>query len=278
LKHRIPIKTNQWNERRPGFLEIDTVGHCGTSTAGMYAFSLNSVDIASGWVEPRSTWGKGEKGVVDAFRNIEEALPFKVRGVDSDNGVEFLNHHLEAYLKGRKWQIEHTRSREYKMNDNAHVEGKNWTHIRQYFGYERFDNPAVVALMNDLYANEYSLLINFFLPSVKLQEKIRVGSQIIKHHDQPMTPCERLLRSPYITRDKKRWLKEKRASLNPFILQRIMQQKIKRILQHCSLRPQLQNGVRRPIIQTLDEKKARHPTAKPNRSRTTQDRRSFAEA
>jgi hypothetical protein len=237
LKKRIPIKTNQWDEHRPGFLEVDTVAHCGTTTSGMYAYTLNTVDIASGWVEPRAIWGKGEKGVVEAVTDIENSLPFRLRGFDVDNGSEVLNHHMESYLRGRKRAPEYTRSREYKKNDNAHIEGRNWTHIRQYLGYERFDNPAVVPMMNDLYANEYSLLVNFFLPSVKLQEKKRVGSKIIKRHDKPTTPCDRLLASRYISREKKLLLKEQRTSLNPFLLQSIVHQKLKRILRQCSLRP-----------------------------------------
>ena len=241
LKKRIPIKTNQWDEDRPGFLEVDTVGHCGTSTSGMFAYTLNTVDIASGWVEPRASWGKGETGIVKAFESIERSLPFALRGFDSDNGGEFLNHHMEKYLTGRKRPLEHTRSREYKKNDNAHIEGRNWTHIREYLGYQRFDNTDVVSLMNDLYANEYSLLLNFFLPSVKLQEKERIGSKIIKRHDKPTTPCDRLLASSYISREKKRWLSERRTMLNPFILRTIIQQKIKRIFQNCSLRPTYPN-------------------------------------
>jgi len=243
LKKRIPIKTNQWDEHRPGFLEVDTVGHCGTSTSGMFALTLNSVDIASGWVEPRAVWGKGEKGVVDAFQSIEESLPFPLRGFDSDNGSEFLNYHMEKYLTGRKRPPEYTRSREYKKNDNAHIEGRNWTHIRQYLGYQRFDNPAVVPIMNDLFANEYSLLVNFFLPSVKLQEKERLGSKIIKRHDKPTTPCDRLLASRYIRKEKKLWLNLQRQKLNPFILRTIVQQKLKAILRLCSLRSQ------NPVIQ-----------------------------
>jgi len=119
IKKRIPIKTDQWQEKRPGFLEIDTVAHCGTSVAGMFVYSLNTVDIGSGWVEPRAVWGKGELNVLEAFRGIEQALPFRLRGVDADNGGEFINHHLEKYLRGRKRSVEFTRSREYKKNDPA---------------------------------------------------------------------------------------------------------------------------------------------------------------
>lgn len=248
LKKRIPIKTNQWDEHRPGFLEVDTVGHCGTSTSGMFALTLNTVDIASGWVEPRAIWGKGEKGVVEAFESIERSLPFRLRGFDSDNGSEFINHHMETYVTGRKRPPEYTRSREYKKNDNAHIEGRNWTHIRQYFGYQRFDNPAIVPLMNDLFSNEYSLLVNFFLPSVKLQEKERIGSKIIKRHDKPTTPCDRLLASRYISKEKKRWLKEQRQTCNPFFLRSIVQQKLKRILQHCSLHGQQSHVLSSKIV------------------------------
>jgi hypothetical protein len=237
LRTRIPIKTEQWKEKRPGFLEVDTVAHCGTSLAGMIVYSLNTVDVGSGWVEPRAVWGKGELNVLEALRSIEQALPFPLRGVDADNGGEFMNHHLEKYLRGRTRSVEFTRSREYKKNDNAHIEQKNWTHIRQTFGYERFDNPKIVALMNDLYANEYSLLMNFFLPSVKLLEKRRIGSTIVKKHDIPRTPCQRLLASRSVPEETKQRLRKLQQSLDPFLLHRIVQQKVKLILQQRSLVP-----------------------------------------
>ncbi len=235
LRKCIPIKTDQWREKRPGFLEVDTVAHCGTSTAGMFVYTLNTVDIGSGWVEPRAVWGKGEIGVLKAFQSIEGVLPFPLRGFDSDNGGEFINHHIEKYLRGRKRSVEYTRCREYNKNDNAHIEQKNWTHVRQLFGYERFDNPAVLHLMNDLYTQEYSLLMNFFLPSVKLQAKERIGSKLIKRHDRPQTPCERLLKSRSIPEQTKSRLRKMQASLNPFLLRQAVQHKAKTILCHCSL-------------------------------------------
>jgi hypothetical protein len=236
LKKRIAIKTDQWEERRPGFLEVDTVAHCGTSTAGQFVYSLNSVDIATSWTEARAVWGKGERGVVDAFESIEQALPFRLRGFDSDNGSEFINYHMEKYLMGRKRRPERTRSREYRKNDNAHIEEKNWTHIRQYFGYERFNNPDVVPLMNQLYANEYSLLLNFFLPSVKLQNKVRIGSQIKKQHDAPKTPCQRVLMTRLLPREIKQRLLDLQQSLNPYELHKSVQRQIKTILRMCTLR------------------------------------------
>jgi hypothetical protein len=237
LKRRIPVKTEQWNEDRPGFLEGDTVAHCGTTTAGAYVSTLNTVDIASTWVEARAIWRKGEIKTQEAVAEIEEALPFDLLGFDVDNGTEMLNYCLATYLLDRKHPVEYTRSREYRKNDNAHIEGRNWTHIRQFFGYERFDNPAVVPLMNDLYANEFSLLVNFFLPSVKLQQKERRGSKIIKRHDKAMTPCDRLLASPHIPERTKRMLRARRRTLNPFELYRVVREKIKRILQVGPLRP-----------------------------------------
>ena len=238
MKNTIPIKTDQWQEERPGFLEGDTVAHCGTSTRGMFVYSLNAVDIASAWTETRAMWGKGEMGAVGAFEEIEAALPFPLCGFDSDNGSEFINHHFCTYLrKKRKRMVEQTRSRPYKKNDNAHIEQKNWTHIRQIFGYARFDNPQVVPLMNELYAKELSLYMNFFLPSVKLKEKERVGSQIKKRHDKPMTPVERLLAMHSIPEEVKRRLRTQRAALNPFLLYQTIQKKTKAILAMATLTP-----------------------------------------
>ena len=230
IKKHIPIKTNQWDERIPGFLEADTVAHCGSSTAGTYAMTVNMVDIATGWTEQRATWGKGEAGVIDAAISIERALPFALRGFDSDNGAEFINWPLLKYFTDRTRPVQYTRSREYKKNDNAHIEGKNWTIVRQYLGYERFDDPRIVPLMNDLYTTEWRLLLNFFMPSVKLIEKRRVKSKIIKRHDAPQPPLARILASKHVAPNVKRQLKLLRAQLNPFDLQRIVRTKIKRIL------------------------------------------------
>jgi len=131
IKKHIPIKTNQWDERMPGFLEADTVAHCGNSMAGMFIFTLNCVDLATGWVEQRAVWGKGETGVKDAMESIERALPFPILGFDCDNGSEFLNWHLIKFFTDRKRPVGFTRSRPYHKNDNAHIENKNWTNVRQ---------------------------------------------------------------------------------------------------------------------------------------------------
>jgi len=230
IKKHIPIKTNQWDETRPGFIEADTVAHCGSSVAGSFVYTVNIVDIATGWTEPRAIWGKGEKSTFEAVKSIEEALPFKILGFDSDNGSEFLNWHLFKYFTHRKLPVEYTRSRSYYKNDNAHIEGKNWTHIRQYLGYQRFDKPQIVDLLNDIYKNYWSLFFNFFIPSSKIISKQRLGAKIIKKHDKPKTPVQRLLESYTIPYKTKKKLLALRETLNPFELQSIIQMKIYDIL------------------------------------------------
>jgi hypothetical protein len=230
IKKHIPVKTGQWNENLPGFLEADTVAHCGSSVAGMFVYTLNCVDIATGWTEQRACWGKGEKGILEQIESIEANLPFPIKGFDCDNGSEFLNWHLIRHLTKRKRPVQFTRSRPYYKNDNAHIENKNWTHIRQYLGYQRFNNPKLVALMNDLYLNEWNLYFNFFIPSVKLISKVRVRSKTVKVHDLPKTPYQRLIQSDYVSKITKQKLSELFVTLNPFHLQKQMENKIKNII------------------------------------------------
>lgn len=230
LKCHIPIKTNQWDESRPGFLEADTVAHCGDSAAGQYALSLDTTDIATGWTEQRAIWGKGEADVLKQIQDIESSLPFPLLGFDSDSGTEFLNWHLMRHFQNRRAPVQFTRSRPYHKDDNAHIEQKNWTHVRQWLGYRRFENPAMVPLLNDLYRNEWRLFHNFFLPSTKLQEKKRIGSKILKIHDRPKTPYQRILDSPFLSPQTKHFLKEQFRNLNPFKLRETIDQKIARIL------------------------------------------------
>ena len=229
LRKHIPVKTNQWDESRPGFLEADTVAHCGSSTEGMYANTVDCVDIATGWTEQRAVWGKNHQDVIDQIKDIERSLPFPILGFDSDNGSEFLNHHLLRYLTGRKQPIQFTRSRAYKKDDNAHIEQKNWTHVRQWLGYDRLDSLEVVPLMNTLYTSEWRLFLNFFCPSVKLLEKKRVASKTVKRYDKPKTPYRRVLESPAVSEESKQKLKELYKTLNPFDLRKALEEKLKKI-------------------------------------------------
>ena len=230
LKKQVPIKVNQWDEKRPGFIEADTVAHCGSSLSGQFVYTLNIVDLASGWTEQRALWGKGQKGVFEALKNITKYLPFKVLGFDCDNGGELLNYMLLEYFTHRKNPVQYTRSREYRKNDNAHIEEKNWTHVRQFIGYQRFDKFETVAMLNDLYLTEWRFYLNFFIPSFKLIDKKRDGSKIIKKFDSPKTPYQRLLESPHITSAKKKELSQIFRSIDPYWLESNMKNKIKNIL------------------------------------------------
>ena len=201
--------------------------------AGMFAFTIDGVDIASGWTEQRAVWGKGETDVLVQIKDIEEALPFDLLGFDCDNGSEFLNYHLLRHFTERKQPVQFTRSRAYHKDDNSHVEQKNWTHVRQWLGYHRFYNPDIVPLLNDLYKHEWRLFHNFFCPSVKLIAKQRVASKTIKHYDSPKTPYQRIMESPYITDDVKLSLTTVFKKLNPFDLRKAIEEKLKKIFKAC---------------------------------------------
>ena len=229
LRRQIPIAVNQWDESRPGFLDTDTVAHCGDTMAGIYVSTIDFVDIATGWTEQRAVWGKGERGVLEQIADVERVLPFPLLGFDCDNGSEFLNYHLLRHFAERTRPVSFTRSRAYHKDDNAHIEQKNWAHVRQWLGYERFDDPRIVALLNDLYQNEWRLFHNFFCPSVKLLSKERVGSKTIKRHDIPRTPYQRIMASPHVPEPLKQSLAKDLEILNPFVLRTTMEEKLKKI-------------------------------------------------
>jgi hypothetical protein len=230
LKNQIPVKTHNWDVTQPGYFEADTVAHCGNSLAGDFVYSLTFTDIFSGWTENRATWGRGAHGVMAQIQGIEHGLVFPIKGFDCDNGSEFLNYHLVRYFTDRpRNPVAFSRSRPYHKNDNAHVEQKNWTTVRQFLGYDRFDRPEVVPLLNDLYQNEWSRMTNFFSPTLKLKEKRRVNSRYVKTYEPPQTPYQRLLASPDITAEAKEQLHLLYNLLNPFILRKSIQTKLKAI-------------------------------------------------
>jgi hypothetical protein len=244
LRKQIPIKTHQWDESRPGFLEADTVAHCGDSLSGMFAYTLDCVDIATGWTEQRAVWGKGETDTLDQIKQIEKALPFPLLGFDCDNGGEFLNYHLLRHFTKRDRTVDFTRSRAYHKDDNAHVEQKNWTHVRQWLGYQRLDDPRVVPLLNHLYSKEWRLFHNFFCPSMKLISKQRIGSKTVKRHDPPKTPYQRILESPHVLASVKNALSKQLETLNPFVLKEAMERKLRNILSPRSHSPSSQRSFR----------------------------------
>ena len=183
LKHHIPLKTDHWDVTVPGFTELDLVAHAGHRADGEFAHSLNVTDIHTTWVETRAVLGRGEGRVQAALEEIRQALPFRLRGIDSDNGSEFINNHLYRYCQAQ--EIQFTRGRPYKKDDNAHIEQKNWTHVRKLVGYWRYDTPTAVAALNALYRHELRLFHNLFLPSVKLLAKERVGARLRRRYDRP---------------------------------------------------------------------------------------------
>lgn len=227
LKHHIPIKTHAWDVDRAGFAEIDLVSHSGNNASGQFIYSLNLTDIHTTWVETAAVMGKGQTGVLDAITDIELALPFEMRGLDSDNGSEFLNHHLHTYCQQQG--IQFTRSRPYKKDDNAHIEQKNWTHVRKLLGWERYDSHKALEAINDLYRNELRLMMNLFQPSVKLVRKTRVGSRLTRRYDQPQTPLDRLRASKSAKSKKVAALLELRKQIDPFELARTIERKLERI-------------------------------------------------
>jgi len=223
LKHQIPVRTDNWDVQEPGYCEIDLVSHSGPHASGEFIYSLNLTDIRTGWDETRAIMGKGEAGVVEALDEIRRVLPFGLLAIDSDNGSEFINYHLVRYCE--QHGIQFTRGRPYKKNDNAHIEQKNWTHVRRIFGWDRYDTPEQLAAMNALYKNELRQMMNLYQPSVKLESKTRTGSRVTKRYDNAQTPLDRLIaavgRSP--ATDK---LLKQREQLDPFLLSECIEGKL----------------------------------------------------
>lgn len=237
LRQQIPIRGSVWEEGKAGWLEVDTVALCGGSVAGEFVWMVDGVDYATTWVEVRAMWGRGQAGTLAALRDVEASLPFALLGLDSDNGGEFLNHHVLSWLQKRKRPVFMTRSRPYKKDDNAHVEQKNWTHIRQCFGYERHDNPEVVEPMNELVKGAYGQLHNYFHASLKLERKERNEGRVKRIYGEAQTPLARVLASPEVTRQTKRRLEREKAGLNPFALKREVERSLKKIATLRRARP-----------------------------------------
>ena len=230
LRSEIPIRTGTWDLSRPGYLEADSVAHCGGSLAGSFIWSLTYTDILSGWTEGGAVWNKGASGVLAATRQVEERLPFALLGFDSDNGGEFLNHHLWSYMRERKAAVEFTRSRPYHSDDNAHVEQKNWTWARQLLGYGRLEDPELVGPISALYREVWAPWQNFFLPCLKLERKWRQGSHWHKRYEVPRTAYDRLCAPGMLALKQRRQLRERYASLDPFALKDELEKKLKQIL------------------------------------------------
>jgi hypothetical protein len=229
LRHEIPIRGSVWEEGKAGWLEVDTVALCGGSVAGEFVWMVDGLDYATTWVVVRPIWGRGQVGTLAALQDIEASLPFELLGLDSDNGGEFLNHHVLRWPQKRARPVFMTRSRPWKKDDNAHVEQKNWTHVRQNFGYERYDNPEVVEPINELVKGAYGQLLNYFHASLKLKRKERREGRLKRIYGPAQTPLARVLASPEVTRQTKERLLQEKTRLNPFALKLQVDRSLKSI-------------------------------------------------
>ena len=226
IKAQVPVRTDNADIQEPGSIEADSVAHCGGSLLGDLVWSVNLTDIHSQWTQTRAVWNKGQHGVVAAIAHMERALPFALRAVDIDNGSEFLNWHLKAYLHERKSSVALTRSRPYHKNDNAHIEQKNWTHVRQLIGYERLGQEACVEALNAVY-EDWNLLQNLFCPTMKLKAKQRIGGKHRKHYHRTQTPAERLLAWSGLSQEKRAWIKQQQREQDPFELHAQVEAKLR---------------------------------------------------
>ncbi|WP_083816156.1 DDE-type integrase/transposase/recombinase [Thermodesulfobium narugense] len=218
LKSQIPIRTfSEWDESIPGYLEIDLVGHEGGDLRGEFIQTLTAVDICTGWIEIDALRNKAQRWVFESIDEIKKRLPFKLFGIDSDNGAEFINHQLHRYCVENN--ITFTRSRKYRKNDNCYVEQKNYSVVRKYVGYFRYDREVELITLKRLYES-LRLYINFFQPIMKQISKERIGSKVTKKYDKARTPYQRILENPGVEKIDKEKLIEQYTKLNPAELQR----------------------------------------------------------
>ncbi|MGC8482594.1 MAG: transposase [Thermodesulfobium sp.] len=243
LKSQIPIRTfSEWDESIPGYLEIDLVGHEGGDPRGEFIHTLTAVDICTGWIEIDALKNKAQRWVFESIDEIKKRLPFKLFGIDSDNGAEFINHQLHRYCVENN--ITFTRSRKYRKNDNCYVEQKNYSVVRKYVGYFRYDREVELMTLKKLYES-LRLYINFFQPVMKQISKERVGSKVTKRYDKAKTPYQRILENPGVEKIDKEKLREQYTKLNPAELQRQIVKLQKKLLEDISIKEEVRNSIKK---------------------------------
>jgi hypothetical protein len=229
LRHEVPTRGGPPDTTRPGSVEADTVAHCDDSTEGDYVNSLTFTELYSGWTENRAVWNKSAQSVLVELKALEQVVPFAMKDFHTDNGGEFLNWALHRHLTGRPVKLPWTRSRAYRKNDNAHCEQKNWTHVRQLFGHDRFGHPELVPLMNDLYTKQWSQFTNHFKPTFKLLKREKKNGRTKRIYEKtPQTPYQRLLESPDIPEATKARLRTEHAEMDPFALKKSIEEKLRK--------------------------------------------------
>ena len=228
LRREVATRSGPPDTTRPGSVEADTVAHCDDSTEGDYVNSLTFTELYSGWTENRAVWNKSAEAVLVQVKELEQVVPYEMKDFHTDNGGEFLNWALYRHMTGRPMRLPWTRSRAYRKNDNAHCEQKNWTHVRQLFGHERFGHPELVPLMNELYGREWSQFTNHFKPTFKLLRREKKDGKTKRIYEKkPQTPYQRLMGSPDIPEGTKERLRAEHALLDPFALKKSIEAKLR---------------------------------------------------
>lgn len=252
LRRQIPIRTfSEWDDRRPGFCEVDLVAHDGGDPRGEFCQTLTLTCVATGWTETRALRNKAQRWVHEALEDIAAVLPFPLLGLDSDNGAEFINHHLFAWCAER--QITFTRTRPYRKNDNCFVEQKNWPVVRQSVGYGRYDTPAELVALAEVY-QDLRLYVNFFQPQMKLVAKHRHGAKVSKTFDRARTPYRRLIEAPGVSEQAKAALTKTYLGLNPVKLKRgiaACQDRLLAIAANKPPRKEVRNPLDHPFRETF---------------------------
>ena len=227
LKDAIAVRTfADWDDAKPGFVEIDLVAHCGDNVAGQYLQTLTATDIRSGWTECLALPHRSQIAVSAAMVGLQARLPFPLLGVDSDNDSVFINDTLKQFCETGK--VTFTRARAYKKNDQCYVEQKNWSVVRKTIGYRRYDSSAALDLFQAIYA-DLRLYVNFFQPVLKLVHKERQGSKVHKRYDEPQTPHQRIMASPDVSAKDKLRLQRTYLQLNPASLRRQIDAKLRQL-------------------------------------------------
>lgn len=228
LYQKIPVKLSHEQDRiHMGNIQIDLVEHCGQSARGEYINTLSTTDITSGWWEGEAVMGRSQEVVFKGLKKIRERFPFSLKEIHSDNGTEFINWHLFRYTNKEK--LGFSRSRPNKKNDNCFVEQKNWTHVKKFVGYFRYDTLEELRMLNDLYTNELRFYKNFFQPVIKLISKERIGGRVHRKYDDPQTPYRRVMKSNEIEEKLRQELMRIYISLNPAQLKRAIDDRLNKL-------------------------------------------------
>lgn len=224
MKNKVPINTLDSTITRPGYVQGDTVAHCGDKLIGEFMNSITLTDINSTWTQNQAIFTKTAIEVKDALKSMQKEMPFTLLAVNTDSGSEFLN--VPVFNHFQQQKVVFTRSRPYKKNDNCYVEQKNFTHVRELFGYQRIEHEELKDLMNEIYHFHWNPLQNYFMPTFKLKDKIRVGSKVKKIYGRPLTPYQRLMESTHLTESQKCQLSDRRKTFNPFELKNGLEKKL----------------------------------------------------